>query len=126
MDVCIATLGNDAPPHATIKRWALDLTLSQKKKILDSSNLKGFADDNYKFDENGRKFPRWVQNTSGKGKIAHNEQFSFSRSFFKRLVLQTSENQGLFGKGLIMECRDQRMIPIVQSLSLLQSQNRSI
>ena len=26
--------------------------------------------------------------------------FSFSYSVFKRLVLQTSENQGLFGKGL--------------------------
>ena len=27
-------------------------------KILDSSKLKEFADDNFKFDENGRKFFR--------------------------------------------------------------------
>ena len=31
------------------------LTLSQMK-ILDPSKLKEFADDNFKFDENGRKF----------------------------------------------------------------------
>ena len=31
------------------------LTLS-KQQILDSSKLKQFADDNFKFDENGRKF----------------------------------------------------------------------
>ena len=30
--------------------------------------------------------------------------FSFSHSVFKRLVLQTCANQGLFGKGLIFNC----------------------
>ena len=38
--------------------------------ILDSSYLKKFADDNFKFEENGRKLFKWVQNTVGKGKIA--------------------------------------------------------
>ena len=37
----------------------------------------------------------------GKGEIAHYEQFFFSDSVFKRLVLQTRKNQGLLGKGLI-------------------------
>ena len=36
----------------------------------------------------------------GKGEIAHYEQFLLSHSVFKRLVLQTHKNQGLFGKGL--------------------------
>ena len=30
------------------------------------SKLKEFADDNFKFDENGRKLSKWVENTVGK------------------------------------------------------------
>ena len=44
-------------------------------KILHSSKLKEFADDNFKFDENGRKLSKWVENTVGNGEIARNEQF---------------------------------------------------
>ena len=29
-----------------------------KRQILDSSKLKEFADDNYKFDENGKQFAK--------------------------------------------------------------------
>ena len=72
-----------------------------KRQILGSSKLKEFADDNFKFDENGRKFAKRVENTVGKGEIACYEQFFLSLSVFKRLVLQTRKNQGLFGKGLI-------------------------
>ena len=43
--------------------------------MLDSSKLKEFADNNFKFDENGRKLSKWVENTMGKGEIARNEQF---------------------------------------------------
>ena len=46
-----------------------------KRQILDSSKPKEFADDNFKFDANGRKFFKWIENTAEKGKIAHNEQF---------------------------------------------------
>ena len=45
----------------------------------------------FKFDKNGRKFSKWVENTVGKGEIAR---------VSKRLVLQTCKNQGLFGKRL--------------------------
>ena len=51
-------------------------------------------------DENGRMFSKRVENTVGKGEIARYEQFLLSRQCFKRLVLQTRKNQGLFGKGL--------------------------
>ena len=44
-------------------------------KILDSSKLKKFADDNFKFDGNGRKLSKRVENTVGKGEIARYEQF---------------------------------------------------
>ena len=37
-----------------------------KRQILDSSKLKGFADDNFKLNENGRKFSKRVENTVGK------------------------------------------------------------
>ena len=30
-----------------------------------------FADNNFKFDENGKKFSKQVENTVGKGEIAH-------------------------------------------------------
>ena len=39
-------------------------------KFLDSSKTKEFADDNFKFDGNGRKFFKRVENTVGKGEIA--------------------------------------------------------
>ena len=62
------------------------------------SKLNEFADDNFKFDENGRKFLKQVENNVGKGEIAHYEwekekllitsNFSFSHSVFKSPVLQ--------------------------------------
>ena len=33
------------------------------QQILDSSKLKGFADDNFKFNKNGKKFSRRVEST---------------------------------------------------------------
>ena len=50
--------------------------------MLDSSKLKEFADDNFKFDENGRKLSKRVENTLGKGEIAHYEQFLHFRQCF--------------------------------------------
>ena len=50
-----------------------DLTLP-KQQILDPPKLKEFAGDNFKFDEIGRKFSKRVENTVGKGEIAHYEQ----------------------------------------------------
>ena len=67
---------------------------------LDPSKLKEFTDNNFRFDENCRKFFKSLENTAGKGEIVCNKQFSFSHCVFKRLVLQTRKNQGLFGKGL--------------------------
>ena len=37
--------------------------------------MKDFSDDNFKFDENARKLSKLVENTVGKGEIAHYEQF---------------------------------------------------
>ena len=61
--------------------------------MLDSSKLKEFADDNFNFFENGRKFWKWIENTVGKGEIAHHKQFL--------VMLQTRKNQSLLEKGLM-------------------------
>ena len=60
------------------------------------------ADNNYKFDDHGRKFSRRVENTVGKTKLLFMNNFSFFHSVFSRRVLQTHENKGLFGKGLTL------------------------
>ena len=46
-----------------------------KLQILDSPKLKQFTDDNFKLDENGRKFSKRVENRVVKGEIAPYEQF---------------------------------------------------
>ena len=55
-----------------------------KGQILDSSTLKQFADDNFKFDENGKKVSKRVESTVRKGEIARYEQFLlFLQCFLK-------------------------------------------
>ena len=46
-----------------------------KRQISDSTKLKEFADEKFKFNENGRKLSERIENTAGKGEIAHYEQF---------------------------------------------------
>ena len=46
-----------------------------KQHISDYAKLKDYADDNFEFNENGRKFFKCVENTVGKGEIARYEQF---------------------------------------------------
>ena len=55
-----------------------------KWQILDSFKLKAFADDNFKFDENGRKLSKRVENTVGKGEIARYEQFLLFPQCFQK------------------------------------------
>ena len=52
--------------------------------------LKDFTDDNLKFDENGRKFSKGLENTVGKGGIARYEQFLlFPQCFQKTCTAET-------------------------------------
>ena len=57
----------------------------KKKQNLDSFTLKGSGDQNFKFDENGRKSLKLVENTMEKGEIARYVPFSFSTVFSKDL-----------------------------------------
>ena len=45
--------------------------------------MKEFADDNFKFDDNVRKFFKRVENNVGKGEIARYEQFLLFPQFSK-------------------------------------------
>ena len=59
-------------------------------KILDRSKLTEFADDNFKVDENGRKFSKWIKITVGNGEIARDEQFLlFPQCFQKTCTADT-------------------------------------
>ena len=62
--------------------------------MLYSSKLEEFAEDNFKFDENGRKFFRWVENT-GKRRNCSLQAISLFSSTFKILLLQTCKKPGI-------------------------------
>ena len=55
-----------------------------RQQIFDSSKLKESADNNFKFDENGRKLSKRVENTVGKGEIARYEQFLLFPQCFQK------------------------------------------
>ena len=63
-------------------------------------------------------FPKGLKILWEKEKLLAMSNFSFSRSVFKRLVLQTRKNQGLFGKGLTAS----RLL-FANALNLVQSKN---
>ena len=55
-----------------------------RRQILDCSKLKEFADVNFKFNENGRKLSKRIENTEDKGEIARYEQFLLFPQCFKK------------------------------------------
>ena len=61
-----------------------DLIPLPDDKSLDSSKLKEFADDNFKFEEIGRKLSKQVENTVGKEEIARYEQFLLFPQCFQK------------------------------------------
>ena len=70
--------------------FALKFEPFPKQPILDSSKLKEYADENFNFDENGRKFSKWEGNAVGKGEIARYEQFLlFPQRFQKSITKDT-------------------------------------
>ena len=75
------------PPFARARLFtpppAPHLTLSQTTEFR-LSKLKEFADDNFRFDENSRKFFKRVGNTAGKRETARYEQFLFFPQCFRK------------------------------------------
>ena len=58
-------------------------------KIVYSSKLKEFADDNFELDKNGKEFSTKVENTVGKGEIARYVQVLFTQCFQKTCTADT-------------------------------------
>ena len=71
-----------------------------KQQILDFSKQKEFADDNFKFDGNGRKFSKWVENTVGKGESVCQEHFLHFLVFLINLYCRHVKTRPCLGKGV--------------------------
>ena len=57
--------------------------------------MKQFADDNFKLTENGTKLSKWIENTAGKGEIAHDEQFLLFPQCFQKSCTADTYKPGL-------------------------------
>ena len=66
-----------------------------KQQILDSSKLREFADNNFKFPENARKFSTRVENSVGKGEIDRHEQFLLFPHCFQKTCTTDTYKPGL-------------------------------
>ena len=71
-------------------------------KILDPSKLKEFADDSFKFDENGRKLSKREENTVGKREIARYEQFLLFPQCFQKACFPGASKGDVCGNGLTL------------------------
>ena len=70
------------------------LTLSQTTNFR-LFQTEEFADDNFRLDENGRKFSKWVENTGRKGGIACYEQFLLFPQCFQKTCTADTYKPGL-------------------------------
>ena len=78
--------------HGDITKITLKmaLTLSQTTNFRIFSKLKNFTDDYLKFNKNGEKLSKRVENTMRKGEIARYEQFLlFPQCFQKTCAADT-------------------------------------
>ena len=61
-----------------------------------------FADDNFKFDKNGRKLFKRVENIVGKGEIARYEQFLLFPQCFQKACFPGASKGAMCGNGLMV------------------------
>ena len=77
-----------------------ELTISQTTN-LDPSKLEEFADDNFKFYENGRKLSKWLENMAGQREIARYKQFLRFPVFSKDLYCRHAKPGTVWERALI-------------------------
>ena len=70
-----------------------------KYQILDSSKLKEFAEDNFEFNENGRKFSKRLENTGKRRNCSLRAISPFSTVLSKDLYCKHVKTRNCFGKG---------------------------
>ena len=83
-----------------LKLWFLSLTFSQTTNF-GRFQIERVCRRQFKIWWKWQKLQEGWKHCGKKEKLLVTSNFSFSHSVFKRLVLQTCKNQGLFGKGLI-------------------------
>ena len=92
---------------------------------IKTSKLKEFADDNFKFDENGRKLSKRVENTVGKGEIACYEQFLlFPQCFQKACFPGASKGVTVWEWFKHFNSQQILYIKLVQNYSMFRQQNK--
>ena len=57
--------------------------------------MKEFADNNFRFEESGRKSSKWVENTAGKGEMTHYEQLLLFPQCFQKICTADTYKPGL-------------------------------
>ena len=77
-----------------------------------------FADDNIRFDENGRKFPKRIENTVGKGEIAHYKQFLLLPQCFQKTYAAYTYKPGLVWK-MVKQPFSRTLITLYQTIPIL-------
>ena len=75
------TIPNSKKLQTATEMWLLTHYQTTNFRLFQ---LKEFADDNFKFGENGRKLSKLVENTVGKGEIARYEQFLLFPQCFQK------------------------------------------
>ena len=80
-----------------------------RRQTLDSSKLKEFAEENFKFDENSRKLSQRVEKHCGKRRNCSLRAISPFSSVFKRLVSQGRQKAPLCGNGLNLHLKFTRV-----------------
>ena len=101
--------GNGISQTVDFSVRATRLTHYQTTNFRIFQTKKKFADDDFKFDENGRKLSKRVENTVGKGEIACYEQFLLFPQCFQKVCfpgasdvvfvwewVKTGENDDIF------------------------------
>ena len=73
---------------------------------LPDDKLKEFADDNFKFDENGRKLSQQGENTVGKAEIARYEQFLLFPQCFQKACFPGASNGVIVWEWIKQEGQD--------------------
>ena len=76
-----------------------------------------FADDNFKFDENGRKLSKWVENIVGKGEIARYEQFLLFPQCFQKPLFPGASKGVIVWEG-VKSLPDNNIFGLLRNLRL--------
>ena len=92
-----AKVTGPTPLHRVMQNSHLLITLTDSQMTIFL--LFQTADKNFRFDENGRKFSKKVENTEGKGEISSYKHFLLFQQFQKDLYCRHIKTRACLGKG---------------------------